>query len=126
MELLTIHISFTPCKLNKPRPTKVTVRSQINHGKSDPGYILIETLIDPIKQIARTKLKQEGSDDNQILAFIIEVFVTVMLIVIMATLAMITFRLRMRLRRSNSSPIVNTSLPQEKKGPDLLPKIGQI
>lgn len=104
---------------------KVTVRSQNKHGKSDPVYMLIETLMEPIKQIAETKLKEEDSDDNQILAIIIGVFVTVMLIVIMATLAMITFRLRMRLRRSNSSPIVNTSLLQERRGPDILPKRGQ-
>ena len=104
---------------------KVTVRSQNKHGKSDPVYMLIETLMEPIKQIAETKLKEEDSDDNQILAIIIGIFVTVMLIAIMATLAMITFRLRMRLRSSNSSPIVNTSLLQERRCPDLLPKRGQ-
>ena len=53
--------------------------------------------MEPIKQMADTELKEENSDDNQILAIIIGVFVTVMLIVIIATLAMITFGLRMRL-----------------------------
>ena len=81
--------------------------------------------MEPIKQIAETKLKEEESDDNQILAIVIGAFITVMLIVIMATLAMITFRLRMRLRSSNSSAIVNTSLLQERRGPDLLPKRDQ-
>ena len=93
--------------------------------KSDPVYILIDTLMKPIKQIAETKLKEEASDENQILAISIGVCVTVMLIVIMATLALITFRLRMRLRSSNASPIVNTSLLQERRVPDLLPKRGQ-
>ena len=103
---------------------KVTVLSQNKHGKSEPVYMLRETLMEPIKQIAETKLKEEQSDDNQILAIIIGVFVTVMLIMIMATLAMITFRLRTRLRSTNSSPIVNTSLLQERRGPDLVPKRG--
>jgi len=101
---------------------KVTVRSQNKHGKSDPVYMLVETLLEPIKQIAETKLKEEDSEDNQIVAIIIGVVVTVILIMIMGTLAMITFRLRMRLRSTNSSPIVNTSLLQERRGPDLLPK----
>ena len=76
---------------------KVTVLSQNKHGKSDPVYMLIETLMKP-KQIAETKLKEEDSDDNPILAIIKGLFVTVILIVIMSTLAMITFRVRMRLR----------------------------
>ena len=70
---------------------KATVISQNKQGKSDLVYMLIETLMEPIKQIAETKLKEEDSDDNQIIAIIIGVFVTVMLIVIMSTLAMINF-----------------------------------
>ena len=100
---------------------KVTVISQNKHGKSDPVYMLIETLMEPIKQIAETKIKEEDSDDNQILAIIIGVFITIMLIVIMVTLAMITIRLRLRLQRHTSSPIVNTSLLQERRHPDILP-----
>ena len=104
---------------------KVTVISQNKHGKSDPVYMLIETLMEPIKQIAETKLKEEDSDDNQILAIIIGVFITIMLIVIMVTLAMITRRLRVRLQRHTSLPIVNTSLLQDSRHPDLLPKRGR-
>ena len=103
----------------------MTVLSQNKHRKNDPMYILRETLMEPIKQIAETKLKEEQSDDNQILAIIIGVFVIVKLIVIMATLAMKTFCLRMRLRSSNSSHILNTSLLQERRGSDLLSKRGQ-
>jgi len=101
---------------------KVTVISQNKHGKSDPVYMLIETLMEPIKQIAETKIKEDDSDENQILAIILGVFITIMLIVIMVTLAMITFRLRMRLQRHTSSPIVNTSLLQDRRHPDVLPK----
>ena len=78
--------------------------------------------MEPIKQIAGTKIKEDDSDESQILAIILGVFITIMLIVIMVTLAMITFRLRMRLQRHTSSPIVNTSLLQERRHPDVLPK----
>ena len=46
---------------------KVTVISQNKHGKSDPVYMLIETLMEPIKQIAETKIKEDDSDKNQVL-----------------------------------------------------------
>ena len=85
---------------------KVTVISQNKHGKSDPVYMLIEPLMEPIKQIAETKMKEDDSDENQILAIILGVFIIV-----------ITFRLRMSLQRHTSSPIVNTSLLQGRRHP---------
>ena len=82
---------------NRALNFQVNVRSQNKWGQSDSVYILIETVIEPIMQIAEAKIKEEDSDDNQILKIIKGVFVKVMLTVIMATLAMITFLLRMRL-----------------------------
>ena len=86
--------------------------------------MVVETLLEPIKQIAETKLKEEDSGDNQILAITIGVFVTVILIIVMATLVVITFRLRLQLRSNNSSPIVNTSLLQEQQVCDIFSKTG--
>ena len=117
-------LSFQVLGLVPGTSYKVSVRSENKHGKSDPVYMIIETLLEPIKQIAETKLKEEDSEDSQILAIIIGVFVTVMLIAIMGTLAIITCNLRMRLRSSTSSPMVNTSLLQDRRIPDLLPKRG--
>ena len=80
----------------------MAVISQNKHRKSDPVYMLIETLMEPIKQIAETKIKENDYDENRILAIIIGVFITIMLIVIMVALSMIIFRLRMRLQRQTS------------------------
>ena len=39
---------------------KVNVRCENKHGRSDPLYLLVETLNEPIKQIAETKVKEQN------------------------------------------------------------------
>ena len=46
----------------------MNVRSQNKWGQSDS--VLIETVMEPIMQIAEAKIKEEDSDDNQILKII--------------------------------------------------------
>jgi len=107
-------LDFQVVGLQSGTTYKVTIRSQNEHGMSDLVYMLVETLMEPIKQLAETKIKERESQDNHILPIFIGVLVTVILIGVMATLAVITLRLRIRLRRNNSSPIVNSSLLGER------------
>ena len=75
---------------------KVNVRCENKHGRSDPLYLLVETLNEPIKQIAETKLKEENSEYNEMMAIIIGVIVSLMSMVIMIIIAVITIRLHSR------------------------------
>ena len=77
---------------------KVNVRCENKHGRSDPLYLLVETLNEPIKQIAETKLKEENSEYNEMMAIIIGVIVSLMSMVIMIIIAVITIRLHSRTR----------------------------
>ncbi len=72
---------------------KVNVRCENKHGRSDPLYLLVETLNEPIKQIAETKLKEENSEYNEMMAIIIGIIVSLMSMVIMIIIAVITIRL---------------------------------
>ena len=77
---------------------KVNVRCENKHGRSDPLYLLVETLNEPIKQIAETKLKEENSEYNEMMALIIGVIVSLMSMIIMVIIAVITIRLQARVR----------------------------
>ena len=77
---------------------KVNVRCENKHGRSDPLYLLIETLNEPIKQIAETKVKEEAGDYNQMLAITIGVMVSLIIMVVMVVIAVFTIRCPTRLR----------------------------
>ena len=51
---------------------KMTVRSQNKLGMSDPVFTLMAKLMEPMKQIAKTKRKEEESDDNKILEYLLQ------------------------------------------------------
>ena len=73
-------LDFQVVGLQSGTTYKVTIRSQNEHGMSDLVYMLVETLMEPIKQLAETKIKERESQDNHILPIFIGVLVTVILI----------------------------------------------
>lgn len=77
---------------------KVNVRCENKHGRSDPLYLLVETLNEPIKQIAETKLKEQNSEYNEMMAIIIGVTVSLIIMTVMMIIAVITIRLQSRNR----------------------------
>ena len=77
---------------------QVKVRCENRHGRSDPLYLLLETLNEPIKQIAETKVKKEAGDYNEMLAITIGVVVSVVIMVVMIIIAVFTIRFQSRLR----------------------------
>ena len=79
---------------------KVNVRCENKHGRSDPLYLLVETLNEPIKQIAETKVKEEDSEYNEKMAIIIGVIVSLVIMIVMIIIAVITIRLKRRARQS--------------------------
>ena len=81
---------------------KVNVRCENKHGRSDPLYLLVETLNEPIKQIAETKVKEEDSEYNEKMAIIIGVIVSLVIMIVMIIIAGITIRLKRRARQSLS------------------------
>ena len=75
---------------------KVNVRCENKHGRSDPLYLLVETLNEPIKQIAETKVKEQNSEENELIVIIIGVAVSLIIMVVMIIIAVITIRLQSR------------------------------
>ena len=69
-------------------------RCENKHGRSDPLYLLVETLNEPIKQIAETKLKEENSEQNEVMAIIIGVTVSLIIMIVMVIIAVITVRVK--------------------------------
>ena len=98
--------TFQVGELQSGTTYKVNVRCENKHGRSDPLYLLVETLNEPIKQIAETKVKEEAGDYNQMLAITIGVVVSLLIMIVMIVIAVLTIscpaRLRAELSRSDS------------------------
>ena len=105
--LRTLHNTwprFTVSELQSGTTYKVNVRCENKHGRSDPLYLLVQTLNEPIKQIAETKLKEENSEQNELMAIIIGVVVSLVIMTVMLIIAGVTIRVKRRsgLTRSDS------------------------
>jgi len=92
---------FTLGELQSGTTYKVNVRCENKHGRSDPLYLLVETLNEPIKQIAETKLKEENSEQNEVMAIIIGVTVSLMIMIVMVIIAVITVRVKSQISNNH-------------------------
>ena len=72
----------------------VTVQIRNKFGISEPLHVPVVTLLEPIKQLAETKLKNQ-EDRNEILAIILGGLVTAILLVIVILLVSFSYRRRL-------------------------------
>merc|ERR1719507_2662786 len=72
----------------------IAVRAKNKFGTSEPFYFPLLTRLEPIKQIAETKLKEEEHTDNMLAPIIIGAIATVILLI--AVLVLVGFTLRRR------------------------------
>jgi len=101
----------------------ITVKAKNKFGTSEPVYVSVVTLLEPTKQLAETKVKENKEEETRILAIILGGVALVILLVI--AILLIAFTYRRRLLERNSPLSHGTNLIDSNKGPDLLLDSGQ-
>ena len=84
----------------------MTIQIRNKFGTSEPLHIPVVTMLEPIKQLAETKVKNE-EDKNEILAMILGGLVTTILLVIVILL--VSFSYRRRLLEHSAATLSSTS-----------------
>ena len=95
---------------DSPPGTTYTVRVQIRNkfGVSESLHVPVVTLLEPIKQLAETKVKEDTEERNEaILAMIIGGLVTLVMLVLVILL--ISFSYRRRLLETSAASLNATS-----------------
>ena len=96
----------------------ITVKSKNKFGKSQSVYVPVVTLLEPIKQIAETKVKENKEEESKRIAIILGSVAIVILIVVVILLTV--FTQRRRVLELNSSSSHRKSLVATNKCPDLV------
>merc|ERR1711892_1233673 len=91
-------------------------------GISEPVYVPIVTLIEPIKQLAETKDKEKKEEESEKIAIVLGCIATVILLVVVILLSVFTHRRRL-LERSSPSSQGRVQL-EANRGPDLVHESG--
>ena len=92
----------------------ISVRAKTKFGTSEPVYVPVVTLIEPIKQLAETKVKEKSEEESEKTAIILGGIVTIVLLVVMILLSVFTHRRRLLERR------VPTAQLEVTRGPHLV------
>jgi len=100
----------------------ITVKSKTKFGISEPVYVPIVTLIEPIKQLAETKVKEKKEEESEKIAIVLGGIATVILLVVVILLSVFTHRRRL-LERSSPSSQGRVQL-EANRGPDLVHESG--
>ena len=100
----------------------MTIQIRNKFGISEPLHVPVVTLLEPIKQLAETKLKKNQEDRNEILAIILGGLVTAILLVIVILLVSFSYRRRLLEQRtpnigSTSARLLETN-PSEQHSAD--------
>lgn len=100
----------------------IAVRAKNKFGTSEPFYFPLLTQLEPIKQIAETKLKDSARETHTLVPVLLGAFATVTLLVAVTTLVGFTIRRRAMDRKPPGS---GDSLLPDSSGPDPLSQTGQ-
>ena len=100
----------------------ITVRAKTKFGTSEPVYVPVVTLIEPIKQLAETKVKEKSEEESEKTAIILGGIATLALLAVMILLSVFTHRRRLLERRV---PVSQGRLQLEvTRGPHLVQESG--
>ena len=81
----------------------ISVRAKTKFGTSEPVYVPVVTLIEPIKQLAETKVKEKSEEESEKTAIILGGIATLALLAVMILLSVFTHRRRLLDRRAPTS-----------------------
>ena len=81
----------------------ISVRAKTKFGTSEPVYVPVVTLIEPIKQLAETKVKEKSEEESEKTAIILGGIATLALLAVMILLSVFTHRRRLLERRAPTS-----------------------
>ena len=81
------------------------MRAKTKFGTSEPVYVPVVTLIEPIKQLAETKVKEKSEEESEKTAMILGGIATLALLAIMILLSVFTHRRRLLERRAPTSQV---------------------
>ena len=73
----------------------ITVKSKTKFGISEPVYVPVVTLMEPIKQLAETKVKENKEEESEKIAMVLGGIATVILLVVVILLIVFTHRRRL-------------------------------
>ena len=79
------------------------MRAKTKFGTSEPVYVPVVTLIEPIKQLAETKVKEKSEEESEKTAIILGGIATLALLAVMILLSVFTHRRRLLERRAPTS-----------------------
>jgi len=97
----------------------IAVRAKNKFGTSEPYYFPLLTRLEPIKQIAETKLKEQEHTDNMLAPIVIGAIATVVLLI--AVLVLVGFTLRRRALEHQKPPSPVERLLDGSRGKGELP-----
>lgn len=100
----------------------IAVKSKTKFGISEPVYVPVVTLMEPIKQLAETKVKENKEEESEKIAMVLGGIATVILLVVVILLIVFTHRRRLLER---SLPLTHGRVQIEtKRAPDLVHESG--
>ena len=94
----------------------MTVQIRNRFGVSEPLHVPVTTLLEPIKQLAETKVKEDTEDRNEVLAMILGGLVTA--VVLISVILLVSFSYRRRLLEHSAASLSSTSARLLETRPD--------
>ena len=109
MKLQSDLMDFDIIGLQPGSTYSITVKAKNKFGTSEPVYVSVVTLLEPTKQLAETKVKENKEEETRILAITLGVISLVILSVIMILLITFTYSRQLLELSSHATNLNNTN-----------------